>query len=203
MAVCPPFPFPCSCSSTCSIYLSFSFYLFSLSLSKWNLFISFVVVLSRQLNPEELQRDVTLGSSAPAALVLERHVAYLQKWGRDEDDYEFAMSEHLRMSGLYWVWTALDLGHGSDGMGITREAMLQFVRSSWCAETGGFGPSPGHDAHILYTLSALQVLVSLDDLDPAFQPGIVRFVQSLVQPDGSFSGDKYAPAQATKKKKEK
>ena len=44
------------------------------------------------LNAEEVRRDIALpGLRTP--LALEKHVAYLQRWGRDENDYEFAVSE--------------------------------------------------------------------------------------------------------------
>lgn len=29
-------------------------------------------------------------------------------------------------------------------------------------DSGGFGAAPGHDAHMLYTVSAVQILASLD-----------------------------------------
>lgn len=32
------------------------------------------------------------------------------------------------------------------------------------AENGGFGAAPGHDAHLLYTVSAVQVLATVDGL---------------------------------------
>lgn len=32
-------------------------------------------------------------------------------------------------------------------------------------ENGGFGAAPGHDAHMLYTVSAVQILASLDAFD--------------------------------------
>ena len=32
-------------------------------------------------------------------------------------------------------------------------------------ETGGFGAAPGHDAHILYTVSAVQILATIDAVD--------------------------------------
>lgn len=32
-------------------------------------------------------------------------------------------------------------------------------------ENGGFGAAPGHDAHMLYTVSAVQILVLTDALD--------------------------------------
>lgn len=56
-------------------------------------------------------------------------------------------------------------------------------------------PSPRHDPHLLYTLSAVQILAMLDALSEE-QPVIdvekvVQYIQSLQQPDGSFFGDKW------------
>lgn len=33
------------------------------------------------------------------------------------------------------------------------------------AESGGFGAAPGHDAHMLYTVSSVQILATLDAFD--------------------------------------
>ena len=42
--------------------------------------------------------------------------------------------------------------------------MLDFVLSCM-HESGGFGAAPGHDAHMLYTVSGVQILATLDALD--------------------------------------
>lgn len=64
------------------------------------------------------------------------------------------MTEYLRMSGLYWGLTTLAL--------LSRENLLpadevmKFILE--CVhESGGICPSVGHDPHLLYTLSAIQV----------------------------------------------
>ena len=47
---------------------------------------------------------------------------------------------------------------------LPRNETIDFVLS--CQhETGGFGAAPGHDAHMLYTVSAVQILVTVDALD--------------------------------------
>ena len=38
-------------------------------------------------------------------------------------------------------------------------------------ENGGFGAAPGHDAHMLYTVSAVQILVMVDALDDLEERG--------------------------------
>ena len=65
------------------------------------------------------------------------------------------MTEYLRMSGIYWGLTVMDLMHSLDRM--EKEEVLQFVQQ--CQHPcGGISASVGHDPHLLYTLSAVQVL---------------------------------------------
>ena len=58
--------------------------------------------------------------------------------------------------------TALHLlGHPE---GLPRDKTIDFVLSCQHAD-GGFGAAPGHDAHMLYTVSAIQILATVDALD--------------------------------------
>jgi geranylgeranyl transferase type-2 subunit beta len=68
------------------------------------------------------------------------------------------MTEYLRMSGIYWGLTAMSLMKNLDRM--RKEEILEFVRSCQDPIGGGFSASPDHDPHLLYTLSALQVLAN-------------------------------------------
>ena len=71
------------------------------------------------------------------------------------------MTEHLRLNGVYWGLTALHLlGHPD---AFPRDETIKFVLECQNAN-GGFGAAPGHDSHILYTLSALQILATIDAL---------------------------------------
>lgn len=66
------------------------------------------------------------------------------------------MTEHLRMGGIYWCLTALDLLGKFDTM--NKQEMIDFVKS--CQHPcGGFGASFDHDPHLLHTLSAIQVCI--------------------------------------------
>lgn len=80
------------------------------------------------------------------------------------------MTEHLRLNGVYWGLTALHLlGHPET---LPRHATIDFVLS--CQhESGGFGAAPGHDAHMLYTVSAVQILGTVDALDELDRRGKV------------------------------
>jgi geranylgeranyl transferase type-2 subunit beta len=89
------------------------------------------------------------------------HREYIVRVSGDSESFEFQVSEHLRLSGVYWGACAL---HLLDSLHTLDAAyVVSFVRS--CQHgCGGFGGNLGHDAHILYTLSAVQVLALFDAL---------------------------------------
>lgn len=61
------------------------------------------------------------------------------------------------MSGIYWGITALDLLDHVDK--IDKASIIEFIKKCQCCTTGGISPCDGHDPHILYTLSAVQVSI--------------------------------------------
>jgi len=72
------------------------------------------------------------------------------------------MTEHLRVSGLYWALTAMEVLNALGDM--SNDKVLSFVIS--CQQPdGGFGGNVHHDSHLLYTLSALQILAQYGALD--------------------------------------
>ena len=66
-----------------------------------------------------------------------------------------------------------------------------FLKNSPPSSLVSFGGSVDHDPHILYTLSALQILALADALDRVDRVQVARYVASLQQPDGSFYGDQW------------
>lgn len=64
------------------------------------------------------------------------------------------MSEYLRMSGLFWGLTTLELLDRPDI--LNPDEVMEFVLQC-INDDGGISPCVGHDPHILYTLSAVQV----------------------------------------------
>ncbi|TFK38342.1 terpenoid cyclases/protein prenyltransferase alpha-alpha toroid [Crucibulum laeve] len=122
-------------------------------------------------------------------LLIPLHVSYIQKLGESKDDLAYHLTSHLRLNAIYWGLTALCvMGHQE---ALDREEMIEFVMSCWDDEAGGFGAHPEHDAHLLSTLSAIQILIMQDALDRVDVPRVVSFILSLQQPSGVFAGDSF------------
>jgi geranylgeranyl transferase type-2 subunit beta len=82
----------------------------------------------------------------------------------------------------------MDLVHSKEQLELAK--IIEWVAT--CRhENGGYSAAPGHDPHLLATLSAVQILTILESITPEIVTGAAGFVQSLQQPDGSFQGDKW------------
>ncbi|KAL7557591.1 hypothetical protein ACA910_011824 [Epithemia clementina (nom. ined.)] len=125
--------------------------------------------------------------------------------GKMERSFEGAMTEHLRMSGVYWSLTALSLLVSKEDvdrlMSVTQsaessaknESILDWLFTCFDERTGGFGGNSGQDGHMLYTLSAIQILTLVDALDDKrfHREKVINFVLQLQRPDGSWAGDSW------------
>ncbi|KIY67138.1 terpenoid cyclases/Protein prenyltransferase [Cylindrobasidium torrendii FP15055 ss-10] len=128
-------------------------------------------------------------TTTTSELLVSQHVAYIQNLGKNKDDLTYHLTAHLRMNAIYWGITALCIMGHQDA--LSRDEMIEYVMSCWDADAGGFGAHPGHDAHLLSTLSAIQILITQDALDRADIPTVVKFILSLQQPSGVFAGDQW------------
>lgn len=75
----------------------------------------------------------------------------------------FSFFFFFNLGGLYWGLNALDILGESDK--LPRNEVIEFVLSCQDPITGGFGANVEYDPHILYTLSAVQILLIEDALD--------------------------------------
>lgn len=107
---------------------------------------------------------------------------------KKKDSFQYCVTEHLGMSGVYWGLSAMSLLKGAGSM--ERAELLEWLFR--CQhECGGFGGNEGHDPHMLYTLSAVQVLAIFDELGRLDTERVAKFVAGLQQEDGSFAGDEW------------
>ncbi|KAF5381608.1 hypothetical protein D9615_005429 [Tricholomella constricta] len=131
-------------------------------------------------------------STAPSSksqLAIPLHVSYIKALGENKDDLAYHLTSHLRLNAVYWGLTALCIMGHKDA--LDRQETIDFVMSCWDDEAGAFGAHPDHDAHMLSTLSAIQILTTHDALDRIDIPRVVEFILSLHQPSGVFAGDSF------------
>lgn len=96
------------------------------------------------------------------SLLVPLHVEYIKSLGENKDDLAYHLTSHLRLNAIYWGLTALCILNHKDA--LNKEDTIDFVLSCWDDDAGAFGAHPGHDAHILSTTSAIQILVTHDAL---------------------------------------
>ncbi|RMZ75864.1 hypothetical protein DV737_g5060, partial [Chaetothyriales sp. CBS 132003] len=130
-------------------------------------------------------------------LAVPKHVQYIQKLDTvrvsRKDELEYWLTEHLRLNGVYWGLTALHLLGCPDG--LPRDKTIAFVLACQNSD-GGFGAAPGHDSHMLYTVSAVQVLATIDAISALDASGgkerVGKWLASLQDGDsGTFAGDEW------------
>ncbi|KAB5551332.1 prenyltransferase and squalene oxidase [Coniochaeta sp. 2T2.1] len=124
------------------------------------------------------------------------HVKYVQSLDTKVDEYGYWMTQHLRLNGLYWGLVALHLlGHPE---ALPRDETIKFVLSCQ-KDNGGFAPAPTHHAHMLYTVSAVQILAMVDGFDELEKHGkgngkatVGKYIADLQNRDtGTFAGDEW------------
>eukprot|EP01111_Echinosteliopsis_oligospora_P006749 TRINITY_DN21084_c0_g1_i1.p1 TRINITY_DN21084_c0_g1~~TRINITY_DN21084_c0_g1_i1.p1 ORF type:complete len:331 (+),score=74.02 TRINITY_DN21084_c0_g1_i1:54-1046(+) len=124
----------------------------------------------------------------PTDLLYDKHREFIIGLDKKKDSFEYWVTEHLRLNGMYWGITAMHLLKTLDQ--INKTETIDFIVACQ-QENGGFSGNIGHDAHLLYTLSAVQLLLQFDSLDRINVDKLVDYVKALQQEDGSFVGDEW------------
>lgn len=125
-------------------------------------------------------------------LLVHKHVGYVKDLFRHPSYLIHFMADHLKMNALYWGLGTLFLVHHETE--FERSEVTQFIISCIDSKSGGFGAFPNHDAHMLSTLSALQVLKmydAIDELNSEQRQNVIDFIKSNQLDDGSFQGDEF------------
>eukprot|EP00467_Chlorarachnion_reptans_P020288 CAMPEP_0114498752 /NCGR_PEP_ID=MMETSP0109-20121206/7043_1 /TAXON_ID=29199 /ORGANISM="Chlorarachnion reptans, Strain CCCM449" /LENGTH=362 /DNA_ID=CAMNT_0001676257 /DNA_START=179 /DNA_END=1267 /DNA_ORIENTATION=- len=123
-----------------------------------------------------------------AAFKKDMHVEFILGLDKKTDTFEYHVTEHLRMSGVYWGATCMDM-LGELGK-MDKKSIIKFVFDCY-HECGGFSGNVNHDPHLLYTLSAVQILALFGEMGKLDKDAVAKYVAGLQQEDGSFTGDKW------------
>ncbi|KAG9440541.1 hypothetical protein H6P81_020706 [Aristolochia fimbriata] len=142
-----------------------------------------VLVLRQQMSKTS---TATFGiGSTMGELAIDKHVQYSLDVEKKRD-FESLLMEHIRMNGAYWGLTTLYLLGKLEK--VDQDAVVEWMMK--CQhDCGGFGGSIGHDPHVLYTLSVVQVLVLFNKLDMLDAEKVSNYIASLQNEDGSSAGD--------------
>jgi len=122
---------------------------------------------------------------------LERTIASIKKVSADTTSFEFVVTAHLRMSGVYWGLTAMALLGKDLKTEMNSDDIVEWVMTCFDESVGGFCGNVDHDPHMLYTLSALQILALCGALDRVDRDKVEQFIVGLQHEDGSVMGDKW------------
>ncbi|PWN22298.1 putative BET2-geranylgeranyltransferase type II beta subunit [Microstroma glucosiphilum] len=149
-----------------------------------------VILLKWQISIAYTQKTTFQSNIAHhlSTLLIPLHVKHILRLSSNTTSLAYHLSTHLRINGVYWGLMALELmGRGEE---LKEDELVDFVMSCWDKESGGFGSFPKHDAHLLSTCSAIQILVIKDRLEAVDKKKVADFVLSLQNPTSNlFFGD--------------
>lgn len=74
-----------------------------------------------------LIKDVTLPENFPNTVLFEKHVDFIKEYGQKENTYEYGMTDYLRVSGMYWGLTALELMNTLPAQSKEEVCLLTFL----------------------------------------------------------------------------
>lgn len=141
------------------------------------------------------------GRSAP--FLEDLHVNFIRNLDTKQDEPEYWTISHLKLNGVYWGLVALHLMDRGDE--LPKKDVIEFVMKchnvkendeSNSSDDYGFGGNVGHDSHLIYTLSALQILAMCggrETLEKYINKDrMLAHLASLHDPSsGSFKGDNW------------
>ena len=95
---------------------------------------------------------------------VEEHVKFIKSLLIKEESFEYLQMAHLKTSAIYWSLTASILLNSFTEIyrEEEQEAILGYLGRVYKREDGGFaGNEVGNDSHLLFTLSAIQIMTIL------------------------------------------
>ena len=157
---------------------------------------------------KEEHKEHTMTSSSVSSLRLlhsHKHVEFIKNSSLDTETIEYALTEHLRLSGMYWGLTAhkllvMNKNNQEDKEDkeeiMSKEDVMKFINECYDEKSSLFAGAPGHDGHLLYTLSAIQIFVLYECVQEQLSEERAKKICMAIsklqsKEDGSFAGDEW------------
>lgn len=67
----------------------------------------------------------------------DKHKLYIKKIANDKESFEYIVTEHFRMSGVYWAFTAMSLLGCDLDNDLNSQEIIEWVLSCQDKESGG------------------------------------------------------------------
>ncbi|KAJ1994477.1 hypothetical protein H4R33_000262 [Dimargaris cristalligena] len=131
------------------------------------------------------------------------HIQFIEQLDKKQDALEYWYSEHLRLSGVYWGLTALQLMGCPDLLG--RDAVIKYVlscqhpnviQSLYDKDTGSFKGDRWGEIDTRFSYCAVACLSLLQALDSIDLPRVVEFILACRNVDGGFGSKPGAESHA-------
>jgi len=137
-----------------------------------------------------------------------KHREFIKNSSLDTETIEYALTEHLRLSGMYWGLTAHKLlvmnknnqeeedKDKEEEEIMSKEEVMKFINECYDEKSSLFAGAPGHDGHLLYTLSAIQIFVLYECVQEQLSEERAKKICIAIsklqsKEDGSFAGDEW------------
>lgn len=75
-----------------------------------------------------------MSAAGQSTLLIPLHVAFIEALDKKRDSLAYHLTTHLRMNGVYWGLTALEILGRPEV--LDRQALIDFVFSCWNNDTG-------------------------------------------------------------------
>ena len=95
---------------------------------------------------------------------IEEHVEFIKTLLIKEESFEYLQMAHLKTSAIYWSLAASILLNSFEEIYPEEKqtALLEYLGRVYGWEDGGFAGNEGaNDSHLLFTLSAIQIMTIL------------------------------------------
>ena len=79
--------------------------------------------------------DFSLNDPGRTTFLDDKHFKYIKKVANDKESFEYIVTEHLRMSGVYWALTAMSLLGKNIHEDMNSEEIIDWVLK--CQDSSG------------------------------------------------------------------
>lgn len=78
-------------------------------------------------NMANRMKDILLEENSASTLLQDKHAEFLKEYGKKENSFEYGITDYLRVSGMYWALTALEIMKTLPSQGKNEVCVIKFI----------------------------------------------------------------------------